>query len=375
VRQAENNSKYFNGLNALRFFAASLVVLHHIEETRHHAGLYSFSGLDFFKNGGTAVSFFFVLSGFLIAFVLKNEIGKTGSVNLKTFYIKRSFRIWPLYFVLIFIGFVLLPLILQGEQYASKFPYLNLKGALLYILFLPNLASGLWRGHFLIPLWSIGVEEQFYLIFAPLVNWFKNKLVWLFALIIVVKLLIALFLFPHIESSAYRIFANSIKFENMAVGGLLMLVLTKPKSSISQILTNKVTQVLAVLYILFTLFYHIELPSIVTNEYTPQHFLFNISQAIAFAILIFNVCKEDSSLIQLSNKFLSRLGEISYGIYMYHMLFVFAGIEVMKKLELTGGAVSTAFIYLFVFGATIVTAQLSFRFIEKPIIGLKKRLS
>ena len=97
------NIKHFEGLNALRFFAAFLVVIHHAEAVRKKNGLFNLDWLSFFKNGGNAVTFFFVLSGFLITYLLLKEDNQTGETSIKTFYLKRTLRIWPLYFLMFFV--------------------------------------------------------------------------------------------------------------------------------------------------------------------------------------------------------------------------------------------------------------------------------
>ncbi|MDC1189104.1 acyltransferase family protein, partial [Flavobacteriales bacterium] len=68
--------KYFSGLNALRFFAAFLVVLHHAEQVKLKYGVFNLKEFSLFNNGGLAVTFFFVLSGFLITFLLLKEHAK-----------------------------------------------------------------------------------------------------------------------------------------------------------------------------------------------------------------------------------------------------------------------------------------------------------
>ena len=105
---------YFRGLNSLRFFAAFLVVLQHAESIRHDKGLPSLIHLGIFNNGAEAVSFFFVLSGFLITYLLLKERKDTNETSIKRFYIKRVFRIWPLYFLLVFIGIVFQPIFIKA---------------------------------------------------------------------------------------------------------------------------------------------------------------------------------------------------------------------------------------------------------------------
>ncbi|MGB1018524.1 MAG: acyltransferase family protein, partial [Chitinophagales bacterium] len=95
------NIKYFKGLNALRFIAAYLVVIHHAEQIRLKNELFNLKEYSFFRNGGIAVSFFFVLSGFLISYLLLKELKQTNTVKIKAFYIRRTLRIWPLYFLLV----------------------------------------------------------------------------------------------------------------------------------------------------------------------------------------------------------------------------------------------------------------------------------
>jgi peptidoglycan/LPS O-acetylase OafA/YrhL len=158
------SKKIFPNLNAYRFLAALLVVFHHVEQIRYNAHLVNLKQYSLFNNGGLAVQFFFVLSGFLITYLLFNELESTKNISLPTFYLKRILRIWPLYYVLVFLGFVVLPLAMSKQaSFINKFPYLNAEGLMLYLCILPNIANAIWSKHFLISLWSIGVEEQFYL--------------------------------------------------------------------------------------------------------------------------------------------------------------------------------------------------------------------
>ena len=92
------NIVYFKGLNALRFFAATLVVLMHMKSNLGNSALPTFPDIGLFSKGLIAVSFFFVLSGFLITYLLYVEYEKTNTISVKAFYLRRIFRIWPLYF-------------------------------------------------------------------------------------------------------------------------------------------------------------------------------------------------------------------------------------------------------------------------------------
>src|SRR4051812_24708306 len=104
---------HFKGLNTLRFFAAFLVVLHHAESLRHDHELGHLQDFGLFRNGGNAVSFFFVLSGFLITYLLLRERKEKADISVKRFYIKRVFRIWPLYFLMVIIGAIIQPFFIK----------------------------------------------------------------------------------------------------------------------------------------------------------------------------------------------------------------------------------------------------------------------
>ena len=101
---------YLPGLNALRFFAAFLVIVTHIELLKGQLGFSnSWKFLEQFNLGGLGVYFFFVLSGFLITYLLIHEKEKTGTIKIKAFYIRRLLRIWPLYYFITLLAFFILP--------------------------------------------------------------------------------------------------------------------------------------------------------------------------------------------------------------------------------------------------------------------------
>ena len=106
-----NSNIYFTGLNGLRFLAAMAVVITHIELIKGQMfceNLWSTNKL-IFELGGLGVIFFFVLSGFLITYLLLEEKKVSGTVSVKKFYARRILRIWPLYYLIIVLGFFILP--------------------------------------------------------------------------------------------------------------------------------------------------------------------------------------------------------------------------------------------------------------------------
>lgn len=143
---------YFPGLNGLRAISAISVIISHTFQERHNFELTRHGALSV---GGYAVTAFFTLSGFLITYLLLAEKNSYNKINIVEFYIRRIFRIWPLYYFYIIIT-IFFTTIIFGYFDA------HISSLWLFVLFIPNIAFNLniypaFLGH----LWSIGIEEQF----------------------------------------------------------------------------------------------------------------------------------------------------------------------------------------------------------------------
>ncbi len=229
------NITLFKGLNALRFFAAILVVMHHSETIKQKNGLANVEWLGLFRNGGNAVTFFFVLSGFLITYLLLKERKKSGNVNVKNFYWKRILRIWPLYFLLVIIGTVGLPVIFSLLKVNYDMPYHLGQTWYYFLFFLPGLVTFFFGHHFLEPLWSIGVEEVFYLIWAPLFKRCKKRILTVLVAVILIKIVLTILGIYFIKNELYHFLVSTFQFEAMAAGGLgayFIFTLKKPISTL-----------------------------------------------------------------------------------------------------------------------------------------------
>src|SRR6202012_2854435 len=100
-----SDNNYLKGLDGLRFIGSFIVLFHHIESRKTLLELPSlrntFASTGF---GNSSMTLFFVLSGFLITYLLLNEKNKTKNISIKNFYIRRIFRIWPVYYILLLLG-------------------------------------------------------------------------------------------------------------------------------------------------------------------------------------------------------------------------------------------------------------------------------
>src|SRR5258708_17162876 len=134
-------TKQFPNLNGLRFFAAFIVLLCHIEATKKMEGFSSLYSLRFFAiSSQLAVTFFFVLSGFLISyFLIINFDHSKRKEKIFGFYIKRILRIWPLYYILVILVFFVLSRISLFQLSINGSDGANLhKRFIYYLFFLPN---------------------------------------------------------------------------------------------------------------------------------------------------------------------------------------------------------------------------------------------
>ncbi len=379
---SETTKIHFSGLNTLRFFAAYFVVLHHGETIRAKYGLPNFEHFSFFRNGAIAVSFFFVLSGFLITYLLLTELKNRGGVSLRKFYMRRVLRIFPLYYLLVIIGLIAIPVFLNVIHFPNTQPYDTATGGILFLFFLSFVVNSMFGSHLLEPLWSIGVEEYFYLIWAPLFKFFKNHILKVIASVIVVKSIIILyFLTQNIESESLKIVGDvllSLKFELMAIGGLGAYAVFKDRKRVENALIfTSPFQILFFIILFFRLFFHIYF---FDNQFFIYKFLFltpvlgSITEGSIFLWLILNVSVNPRPLFQLNNAFLEKLGGISYGIYMYQMLVIFGVVLVFKKMMLLmPPPLSSAFFYSIVTIGVIGVSWISKKYFEDWFLKFKNR--
>lgn len=369
--------KYFKGLNALRFLAAYLVVLHHAEQIRFKNEIFNLKEFSLFNNGGTGVTFFFVLSGFLISYLLLKEQKQTGEILIKQFYVRRILRIWPLYFLLVILGTLIIPYLLNIIHHSYEMPYAFKDVILYYVFFSPFMVNILFGHHLLEPLWSIGVEELFYIMWAPLFKFLKTHILFIILSIIILKVIL-LMIAPSLELSSNAIKVISVlEFESMAIGGLAAYIIYNRKNEIeSSLVFSKPVQILLLLYVFlqFTGVRYLT-ENFVFFDYLYQSAIVSkILLTCAFAWLIINISINRKSILKLDNKVFNHLGEISYGIYMYHMIVIFAIILVLKnQLSALNNITATIVFYSILTTLVILISFISKRVFENYFLSLKSK--
>lgn len=359
---------YFPNLNGLRFVAASVVIIHHIEQFKEILGLPNYSKNSLVELiGKLGVTLFFVLSGFLITYLLLIEQKTKGEIKVKDFYIRRTLRIWPLYFFILILAFFIFPKILFfniGELSNQLHHDFWTKFAL-YLFFLPNLVLGLYP---LIPFasqsWSIGYEEQFYLVWPLLIKKIKNKNYIFLSIIgffIIIKFL-AFYVFDDylIQKKYFKIsevFFSMPSIDCMAIGGGFAYLLFNNNKILKNIFTKNFQ---VVLYFIITIL-------ILSGTFIP--FFNNQVYSILFGLLIINLAANPKCIINLENILLNYLGKISYGLYMYHTIII---VLVLKSLSLIN-VHNVILENILTFFLTIIVAAISYKYIEEKFIEKKTK--
>jgi peptidoglycan/LPS O-acetylase OafA/YrhL len=361
---------HFKGLNSLRFFAALFVVIGHIPLNQESVGLpYPRYGALFFR-GSPAVSFFFTLSGFLITYLLLEERRRTGDVDVRSFYLRRVCRIWPLYFAVVFFGLFFYNALLPALGIGYKVEYSLPLAVLLYTFFLPNLMNTLYTvGGILNPSWSIGVEEQFYLFWAPAMKRVRERvpaLCW--TVLVVSATLYVLSDFGVFGAYEGRKFVGQLKFHFMAAGALCAWWLHRYRDSFlaQRVFSSKAVQIL--LFALLADFYLLNL--------AHWHGLAEEAvQMLLYPWVIVNVAANPRNVIPVENRVFDYLGTISYGMYMLHMMAVYATSALFKATGWWRGNLwlFCAGYYAMALGLTVLLAHLSYRHLESPFLRLKEQ--
>jgi len=321
------------------------------------------------------VVFFFVLSGFLITYLLLKEKESNKTIQIGKFYLRRAFRIWPLYYLIFILGFFVLPnLELFAVPGQDVFFNQNFWGNLmLYAFFMPNLAFSIYTTA--VPnigqSWSIGVEEQFYLLWPLLIRKSKNVLksiLWITGIIIALKGILLLS-FPFIKLEALVVikkFLAMSKLECMALGGLGAYVLFNKKEEVLRIIYKPVSQIMAVVFIPILIYF------IPTEFEDVQHLLFSVS----FLVIILNVAGNEKVLLRFENPILQYLGRISYGFYMFHVMCIVFTIHILDKYIGLDNDITTPqhiLLYGISFLLTVAVSSLSYHIFEKAFIRLKDK--
>lgn len=348
---------YFRNLDGIRFIGALMVIIHHIEQNKSVFGIRNAWTNSVIQSiGPLGVNLFFTLSGFLITYLLIHEYNSNKAIDIKSFYIRRILRIWPLYFLLIILGFFLLPLVVPAEFNVFNLPNYGQR-LLLFCTFLPNV-SYIVNGTtpFVHQLWSIGVEEQFYLVWPLLILLSPGKktsvllffLTYMSAVVLVNK-------FAGSETILYKILSKA-RFSAMAIGGLMGYIVyykTKGYQLIQSGIFGWLTFIITILLI-------------VKSVYVP--YIGYEIYAVLFAILIAHFSVSPKPIFSLDYDVFNYFGKISYGLYMYHSIMIFLSIKFLQLFNLQA---IQLLVYILSITSTIFISHISYKYLEAYFLKMK----
>lgn len=322
-------------LDGLRFFAFVAVFITHA--LPHNEAILAAHHLPQFlatvaKAGAYGVDLFFLLSAYLITSLLLREREQTGKVDVKAFYIRRILRIWPLYFFALGIaavwGYFDPRLVMPGSYLAA---YLLLAGNWMTVMFGPP-------SSFMSILWSVSVEEQFYLTWPLLLRRLpvRKTAVALIAVAWITRALVLAGTGPH------ALFPNTLARLDTIALGILLAGIRLNLSIVKRV-------VLALAGLAFW----------ATATTLPDLFAFPVTTLGSAALFL--ACLG----MELKAGWLIYLGKISYGLYVYHVLALDMA---WRYFGHTGLVVISA-----AFAVTVACAAASYRFLEAPALRLKER--
>lgn len=302
--------------------------------------------------GRFGVPLFFVLSSYLITELLIREHARTGSIHVGRFYLRRALRIWPLYIVFVLVAGAILRVTLGASAFGSEY----LLGLLLFFgNWAMMLGWGPGAGDLLTEqLWSVSVEEQFYLVWPLLLSLVGVRRVRMMAMMLIglaVAVRLAMDLIGAAETTVW--YSSFTWLDSIGVGALLAAGLNgqvprfKTLTRLALVAAGPTLWLVAAaafsLLPIFSLFY----PLIIAGAVSL--FLGAIgSQAFAHPVLVY-------------------LGKRSYGLYVLHLTGRAIAWHFFPPLGPSSAVAS--------FAVTTLLAVISYRWLEKPFLVLKARFS
>ena len=360
-----NDNFYHPELDGLRFAAFLLVFFHHAPALFDQPFFILLS-----QKGWVGVDLFLFLSAFLFARLLHLEHATTGGIRIKNFYIRRALRIWPLYFV--FLGGVFCIKFLRYGWYQ----YATLR-ALGMIFFVDNLLSAVFDYNLFLGsshLWTISYEEQFYAV----IPWFLRKIfnvgrrtksLILLSIFIVFSLIRAGMIYANVKHPAIWVLPVT-HFESI-LGGLAVGL------GMFDTLLKKISAWILMAAGLVCLLCVSAMPELAQAHWSLM-FIYPLI-GLGMSLILLSLMTDQQWLLKtvFCNAQLAYFGKISYGLYVYHLLALYAAEKLLLLLGVSSSRLLVYPLSTFAIGLafTLAASSLSYYLLEKPFLRLKERFS
>lgn len=340
--------KYRPEIDGLRAIAVISVIIYHLNE-------------NWLSGGFLGVDIFFVISGFLITGIIITEI-QQNSFSLKQFYTRRIKRIYPAFItVMALVSFIASVIFIYNDFNKLR------KTIELAIAFLSNFYLGLTQGYFdlsanenpVLHIWSLAVEEQYYLIF-PLIlilaykKFREIKVLFIITLILFFILLATSFVSANFYKEVLHqpniYYLSNLRFPELLVGSLLAIY---HNLSASKQASNLIA-ILSTLLLFSCLF-------LMNNNIAFIPGITLILPCIFTALIIHTTSQNNIVKLCLSNKAIVFIGKISYSLYLYHWIFIAFAYYITGEKQINNQSIAIVIIL------TIIFSVLSYYLIEQPI--------
>ncbi len=312
------------------------------------------------------IDVFFILSSFLLTYLGMEEYNSKKSFSFRNYFIRRTLRIWPLYFLFMFFSFVLLPIFQHVTGYSISLP-----PAAWYLFFVSNFYM---TDHvfFLRILWTLSVEEQFYIFWGLCLLVFQKYL----RTVVFIFLIISIVFNIYATAQNMQIYFHSLSYLfDMMVGAYLAYAFINQNWLATLMKTLTYLQSVCFYFalpLLLILFYFINL-IIPVPMIGFMDLLFKFFFILYCGLMILDQMVNQQNFVKLSNKkFLVYTGKISFGLYCFHGIVISLSLLLFQRwnVQLPDMAKS-----LFMLACTYAIASVSYKFYETPFLKLKSRLN
>jgi peptidoglycan/LPS O-acetylase OafA/YrhL len=361
---------YFPELDGLRFIAFMMVYLFHggVPQGILSRLIGSRAAMALRENGGFGVQLFFILSGYLIATLLLREEARYGRIDLRAFWVRRILRIWPLYYLIVAIGFGVIPA-LEGQLKAPTYHNMLRIHLIPFLAFLGNWSMALVTPlpDWLSILWSVCIEEQFYVIVPLMIALFAPGYRRPLVTVLIAGSIFVRWVCAHRYASDLMIVFNTFtQFDTLLSGVLLALCMGWERDRPRLIPWLRWLQwpLYVVIGWLFSQ-HHL-------GHITPWHRTWDYVWVwlCGLGVVIVAVWGQGWLRAALSYSRLVWLGKISYGLYMYHEIAMWARGRMYNILPWFPN--KDELMTIATLALTIALAAASYHYYERRFLELKR---
>ena len=317
---------------------------------------------DWVKGGWLGVDIFFVISGYLISSLLLNEIDTTGRVSLSGFYLRRVRRIMPALLAAL-CGSFFIALLFSRTSFFTQFFHSFLSA----LFSASNIFFWKHSGYFaidshLVPLlhtWTLGIEEQFYLIIPALFALIalceskKRQLIWFAIFSATAVSFLACRYGQSYLSAEFRFYMLPTRMWELAIGTFCALLLHRYPHLHGRTILHQLLGISSVLFIGFAF-----------TSYTGNYHFAEKSLFVTLATVVFIISVKQNSFAGwvFSRPPMLFVGRISYSLYLWHWPFIVLSYILSFKYQLPTGIITQ----IGILSAATLVATLSWKFVEIP---------